>query len=72
MVTIKKKRLSCLLTQAELATNLGVSQNTVSQWETGVRNPNIKLLPRIADILGCTVDELLRKDSSSDDEGGEI
>lgn len=60
-MNIKKPRLKALITQAELAKMLGVSQSAISQWEAGKRYPKATLLPRIADTLGCTVDELLRR-----------
>ena len=46
------------MTQNELAAFLGVQQNTVSQWESGKRNPPSSILPRLADALGCSIDEL--------------
>ncbi len=51
------------LTQSELAILVGVQQNTVSQWESGKRNPSSSILPRLADALGCTIDELYERDS---------
>lgn len=50
------------ITQAELADRLCVTQGAISQWETGKSFPRAELLPKLADILGCTVDELLRKE----------
>lgn len=50
------------ITQAELADSLCVTQGAISQWETGKSFPRAELLPKLADILGCTVDELLRKE----------
>ena len=50
------------ITQAELADSLCVTQGAISQWETGRSFPRAELLPKLADILGCTVDELLRKE----------
>lgn len=47
------------LSQQELAQELGVDQSTVSLWESGKTKPRANLLPRVAKILGCTVDELL-------------
>lgn len=46
------------MTQKELASLTGVQQNTVSQWETGDRKPSSTVLPRLANALGCTIDEL--------------
>lgn len=51
-------------TQKELGEILMVEQNTVSQWETGERTPRAAMLIKLADILGCTLDELLREDAS--------
>lgn len=59
MCGINKYRLANGMSQAELAKRLDVSQNTVSQWETGNRKPDIVTLKKLAKILGCTADELL-------------
>ena len=64
-LTFKKAREKSGLTQQELATALGVDQSTVCLWETGKTQPRAKLLPQVADILGCTVDELLSADDQT-------
>lgn len=51
------------LTQRDLATELGIDQSTVSLWEVGKTQPRAKLLPHLASILGCTIDELLAPDN---------
>lgn len=48
------------LTQQEVADALGVSNKTVSSWETGASCPDISMLPAIAELFGVTCDELLR------------
>lgn len=48
------------LTQKQAAAALGVDQSAISFWETGANNPRASLLPRIAALYGCTVDELLK------------
>lgn len=53
------------LTQAELARRLGVARPTVTQLESGVKGPSKKMLPRIAEELGVTVDELYRSPDQS-------
>ncbi|MEA4832157.1 MAG: helix-turn-helix transcriptional regulator [Oscillospiraceae bacterium] len=45
--------------QEEMAEKLGVSPQAVSKWENDVSCPDILLLPKIASMLGVTVDELL-------------
>lgn len=61
----KKLREKSGLTQKELADELGVDQSAVCLWETGKTQPRAKLLPKIAKILRCTVDELV-SDTSQD------
>lgn len=47
------------LKQDELAEMLGVSPQAVSKWENNQTCPDISLLPKLAQILGVTLDELL-------------
>jgi Predicted transcriptional regulators len=62
---IKKYRLRAGLTQAELAEKMGYErQSTASMWETGDSMPNPRLLPEIAKLYNCTVDELLADDET--------
>lgn len=54
------------LKQKEIADFVGVERCTVSRWETGDTRPRIDDLPRLARILGCTVDELLGDDTAEE------
>ena len=56
---ISKYRKAKSLTQEALAEKLGVSSQAVSKWETDASCPDISLLPRLCQVLGCTADELL-------------
>ena len=47
------------LKQDDLAQMLDVSPQAVSKWENDQTCPDISLLPRLASILGVSVDELL-------------
>ncbi|MDE7379807.1 MAG: helix-turn-helix domain-containing protein [Clostridia bacterium] len=47
-------------TQLEVAERLGVSNRTVSSWETDRTAPDLLILPAIADLYGVTVDEIIR------------
>lgn len=47
------------LTQAELAFILEVSRTAVVKWETGVANPKVDNLVKLAKVLRCSVDDLL-------------
>ena len=56
---IKSLREKCKLTQLQLAGRLGVSDKTVSKWETGKGYPDITLLEPVADALSVSVAALL-------------
>ena len=57
--TIKALRETKKLTQSQLADQLGVSNKTVSKWETGRGFPDSSLLQPLAAALGVSVIELL-------------
>ncbi len=47
------------ITQEELASVLGVTNQSVSKWELGICCPDIQLIPKLAEFFGVTSDELL-------------
>ena len=51
------------LTQEGLASQLGVTNQAVSKWESGQSCPDIALLPKIADLFGITLDELFGREA---------
>jgi len=57
--TIKTLREKNNLTQEALSKKLGVSDKTVSKWETGKGYPDITLLDKIAQTFKISVTELL-------------
>lgn len=57
---ILEARVRVPMSQRELAEKLGVTQGAVSQWELGNKFPRIRFLPKIAEELGITLDDLLR------------
>ena len=56
---IKELREKNNITQLRLAEKLGVSDKTISKWETGKGYPDITLLEPIADALLVSVAELI-------------
>ena len=60
MHLIKKLREKKKLTQEDLAVMLGMKRSAISKWETGEALPRAETLKRLAKILGCTIDELLK------------
>ena len=49
------------MTQAQLADLVGVTDKAVSKWERDVSYPDISIFPKLADIFGITVNDLLRE-----------
>ncbi|MBQ6877760.1 MAG: helix-turn-helix transcriptional regulator [Oscillospiraceae bacterium] len=52
------------MTQLELATQLNITDKAVSKWERDLSCPDINSFPKLAEILGVSVDELLQANVS--------
>ena len=57
---IKKYREKENLTQEALAVKLSVERSTIAKWESGQVKPRVGNLVKLATVLNCTVDELLK------------
>jgi transcriptional regulator with XRE-family HTH domain len=57
-LTVAKLRERANLTQMKLAVALGVSITTVSDWENGKKEPRLKHVRLLIEILGCSFEEL--------------
>ncbi|MBQ2725586.1 MAG: helix-turn-helix transcriptional regulator [Clostridia bacterium] len=55
---ISDLRKSRGITQEQLAAELSISPQAVSKWETNASQPDIQLLPLIADYFGVSIDYL--------------
>lgn len=63
---LKELRKRKGISQQRLATDLNTTQNTISRYETGEREPGIDDLTKIADYFNVSVDYLLgRTDNPS-------
>ena len=73
-IKLRELRKASGMTQEQLAAEFGVSVQAVSKWETAASYPDIELMPRIADLFGVSLDELLRdvKNEKNIDAGEEI
>lgn len=56
---IRQLRLSHNLSQVELAKKLGVSKQSVSNWENDNIMPSIDILKKICSFFSCSADYLL-------------
>lgn len=61
---ISELRKEKKLTQEQLGEKLGVSQKSISRWETGKNMPDISLLKPLSIELGITVSELIEGEKS--------
>lgn len=66
MNAMRERRLrGAIPTQREVARILGVSESAVNKWENGIAKPKADRLPAIAKLYGCTIEELLVDEESS-------
>jgi repressor LexA len=56
---LKQLRKENKLTQAELASRFGVTQQAIAKWEAGRAMPEPEMIVRIARFFGVTTDHLL-------------
>lgn len=56
---IRKFRIARGLSQVDLAKELSVTKQSVSNWENNNIQPSIEMLIRLADFFGITTDDLL-------------
>lgn len=56
VIQMKRKELN--MTQSQLAEKLDVSDKTISRWELGTVYPNVDAIPKLAVVLGISINEL--------------
>ena len=61
MRRLKELREKRRMSQVLLGMELNMSQNTISRYETGEREPGVSELITIADYFGVSVDYLLER-----------
>lgn len=59
---IRRKELQ--LTQDQVAEELGITRQTMSNWENGKSYPDIERIIRLSEIYALSLDELLKEDRS--------
>jgi len=63
---LAKLRKEAGMSQLELAEKLGVSQQTVSKYERGIREPDNATLVKLSEIFNCSIDYLLGRTNIKD------
>ena len=66
--TISALRKERGMTQLELAQKMGVTDKAVSKWERDLSFPDVASLPKLAEVLGTSVDELLEVKTAAQEE----
>ncbi|WP_459446145.1 helix-turn-helix domain-containing protein [Ligilactobacillus salivarius] len=66
--TIRDLRKLKKMSQSELAKVVGVSQTTVTAWETGKAEPSSSAISSLADYFNVTTDYLLGRPEKKDDD----
>lgn len=61
---LKKLRNEIGMSQKDLADKLGVSDTVIVNYENGKKTPNLKRLVQMAEILNCTLDEIIDLDKA--------
>jgi transcriptional regulator with XRE-family HTH domain len=56
---LKDARTFAKLTQEEVVTVVGCSESAYCAWENGRRWPTFEYMPKLADVLGITVDDIV-------------
>ena len=56
---ISSRRKELGMTQKELAEKLNITDKAVSKWERGIACPDTGTIPKLAQILGVSLEELM-------------
>ena len=59
MNPIRQHRLLAKMEQVDLARKMGVSRVTISRWENGQSYPSVPKFKELAEVLGCSMEELI-------------
>nr|DAR50609.1 MAG TPA: helix-turn-helix domain protein [Caudoviricetes sp.] len=59
MQKLKEMRRRNGLTQKEIAKLLGINKNSYAKYEQGLRCPRLDMLKKLAEILHCTVGDII-------------
>ena len=70
--TLFQLRRRAGMTQKELAQRLNVTDKAVSKWERDLSCPDVGSLPRLAEVLGLSLDELMRVEPNGKRGGGTV
>ena len=61
---IKSRRKELKISQEDLAKKIGVSRSAVSNWEIERNYPDLQIIVSLSEVLGLSLDALLKEDSA--------
>lgn len=61
---LKELRKRAGLSQADVAAELQIRQTTVCMWEAGVNMPRAALLPKLAELYHCSINDLYDEETA--------
>ena len=61
LVGLAPRRRTAGYTQETFAAELGIDRARLGMWEIGQAWPSASWLPKMADLLGCSIDELYER-----------
>ena len=59
---LRAARLSCGMTQKQVASRLGVVESCYANWEQGRTEPSIQMLRELGKIFDVTIDDMINGD----------
>jgi len=65
VMRIRELRERANLQQSQIAERMGVVQSAVANWENEIALPRARQLPLLAQVLGCSIDELYNHDEEA-------
>ena len=63
MLKLRELRKKTNMTMKELGAALGLAESTISQYETGKRQPDYETLLRLGEFFGVSIDYLLGQET---------
>lgn len=70
--TIANLRKEWGMTQKDLAEQMNVTDKAVSKWERDLSCPDINSIPRLAEVLGVSVEDLMNVSKAEKSTGDEL
>ena len=62
---LKRARKTAGMTQTDLARAVGTNKESIRTWENGAYWPSAVWLPKLAEALGCSIDDLYKETANT-------